>query len=576
MPIFVRPQVRGHGDAAGRPARPPGSSLFVQRKCACASSAPTGKEPCAQCDEEKRWGAQTKLVVSEPADALEQEADRVADRVMADAGPVAVSGAAPRVARSVRTAGDAAASGSQDAERPALGAGSALPAAVRRDMEQRFQADFSQVRVADAAAAGSARELNAHAYTVGNDIVFDAGRFATESAAGRRLLAHELTHVMQQSRGARASIQRQAAPGGPTGLVIGPVDIKSTDPDCQYQPGEETRARKPDGILPNDIERGEFLGVEPADAVVIADFRVDDGELRPATAAIFKRFWLPTFDKATLASLEIVGYNDCVGWESRNAVLRKARADAVGRLLPGLPARAAGSEEFLVPNTSEKGRATNRAAIIKPKPGKPPPPPPPPKHEETITMDEPPSKACDKNQRTQLAIAFPAAKIMAERARAAVTGSRKGPVTTFLLERYFGPDAMSHIPEIAAGYSKILSNWKNWEVDFDCELQSSEHCKIDDPHKVVLAYVMSKRHIFSPNQSYGTVHVCEEAFHSAFDMQRLSATILHELSHRLDNTSDKGYCEAADGYCSKLSAEAAVDNADSYAQFARELFNASL
>ena len=67
-------------------------------------------------------------------------------------------------------------------------------------MEQRFGHDFSQVRVhAGTAAEQSTHEVNAHAYTVGHDLVFGAGRFAPATHAGRRLLAHELTHVVQQT-----------------------------------------------------------------------------------------------------------------------------------------------------------------------------------------------------------------------------------------------------------------------------------------------------------------------------------------------------------------------------------------
>jgi hypothetical protein len=66
-------------------------------------------------------------------------------------------------------------------------------------MRSRFGHDFSHVRVhADAPAAASAQAVNAQAYTVGHDIVFGAGQYAPESLAGRRLLAHELTHVIQQ------------------------------------------------------------------------------------------------------------------------------------------------------------------------------------------------------------------------------------------------------------------------------------------------------------------------------------------------------------------------------------------
>ncbi len=67
-------------------------------------------------------------------------------------------------------------------------------------MEQRFAYDFSQVRVHPGAAAEqSAQDVNANAYTVGHDIMFATGRFAPETHQGRRLIAHELTHVVQQS-----------------------------------------------------------------------------------------------------------------------------------------------------------------------------------------------------------------------------------------------------------------------------------------------------------------------------------------------------------------------------------------
>jgi hypothetical protein len=75
-----------------------------------------------------------------------------------------------------------------------------LDAATRSFFEPRFGHDFARVRVhTDAKAAESSRAVNALAYTVGRDVVFSAGRFTPGTAAGRRLLAHELTHVVQQS-----------------------------------------------------------------------------------------------------------------------------------------------------------------------------------------------------------------------------------------------------------------------------------------------------------------------------------------------------------------------------------------
>ena len=85
-----------------------------------------------------------------------------------------------------------------------VGKGSGMPlgAPVRADMETRFGADFSDVRVhtGDDAHA-SAKSVNAHAYTVGSNIVFQRGTFAPETPSGRTMLAHELTHVVQQRSG---------------------------------------------------------------------------------------------------------------------------------------------------------------------------------------------------------------------------------------------------------------------------------------------------------------------------------------------------------------------------------------
>jgi hypothetical protein len=78
--------------------------------------------------------------------------------------------------------------------------GQPLDIATRAFMEPRFGHDFSHVRVhTDARAADSARSLDAQAYTVGSNAVFDMGRYAPGTADGRRLLANELTHVLQQS-----------------------------------------------------------------------------------------------------------------------------------------------------------------------------------------------------------------------------------------------------------------------------------------------------------------------------------------------------------------------------------------
>jgi hypothetical protein len=95
--------------------------------------------------------------------------------------------------------------------------GRPLEPAVLAETEDRFGHDFSQVRIhTDARSAESARAVNARAYTVGREVVFDSGRYAPGTRDGRRLLAHELTHVMQQ-RGvaAQPSVLTIAPPRGP-------------------------------------------------------------------------------------------------------------------------------------------------------------------------------------------------------------------------------------------------------------------------------------------------------------------------------------------------------------------------
>jgi hypothetical protein len=70
-------------------------------------------------------------------------------------------------------------------------------------MESRLKADFSDVEIhTDAQAARSARTVSANAYTVGNHVVFGSGAYAPGTETGRRTIAHELTHIVQQRRGA--------------------------------------------------------------------------------------------------------------------------------------------------------------------------------------------------------------------------------------------------------------------------------------------------------------------------------------------------------------------------------------
>jgi Domain of unknown function (DUF4157) len=106
-----------------------------------------------------------------------------------------------------RAAGNSGASTLMDEQRSPVhdviaSGGTPLPADLRADMEGRFGQNFGDVRIhSDGAAHESAKSVNAQAYTVGSSIVFQRDKYDPASDAGRHMIAHELTHVVQQRSG---------------------------------------------------------------------------------------------------------------------------------------------------------------------------------------------------------------------------------------------------------------------------------------------------------------------------------------------------------------------------------------
>lgn len=186
---------------------------------------------------------QPKLRISQPNDAYEQEADRVAEKVMAMSSmlPFSYSAVPPtggdarskakgreiglkkctacqikdqqqqqqenieiEISRKPSHASNLEASDqvSNEIINSVLSSssGSPLDVSTKEFMESRFGYDFTKVRIhTDAVAAESANSVNALAYTVGNDIVFANERYRPNTFEGRNLLAHELTHIIQQA-----------------------------------------------------------------------------------------------------------------------------------------------------------------------------------------------------------------------------------------------------------------------------------------------------------------------------------------------------------------------------------------
>ena len=198
--LTAKPKVLNYSGHAG---------LLLQHKCACRSPTRSLTGACGECRSGKRL--QTKVAIGASNDPLELEADRVADQVLAAPANPAVNGAPLRIQRFGGQPSASTGAAPASVDRVLGGPGRPLDPALQRDMEPRFGHDFSRVRVhSDAIAEQSAQEVRAQAYTVGQDIVFGTGRFAPKTHEGRRLIAHELTHVVQQSGGA-AAIQRAPA-----------------------------------------------------------------------------------------------------------------------------------------------------------------------------------------------------------------------------------------------------------------------------------------------------------------------------------------------------------------------------
>ncbi len=151
--------------------------------------------------------------------------------------------------------------------------GEALDPAVAADMSARLGADLSDVRIhRDATASDSARAVNANAYTVGSDIVFQSGQYDPASPAGQRTLAHELTHVVQQRAGAvdgtevgdglalshpSDRFEREASSAAERLMAGGAPQPTPAPVTAARHVASEDEATAQRGIAPEDVAEGE-------------------------------------------------------------------------------------------------------------------------------------------------------------------------------------------------------------------------------------------------------------------------------------------------------------------------------
>jgi hypothetical protein len=245
---------------------------------------------------------QAKLAISQPDDPEEREADATANRIMRSHAGASAAATPCSCGTDEETMCDEcrqkAAGISRKATAPGpassshhlfdtmkRSAGHPLDASTRSFFEPHFGRDFSDVRIhTDASAAASARSIQAHAFTAGSEIFFAAGKYSPRTEEGGLLLAHELTHVVQQPSGAespflaglptfgRAQVLRQAdagvadPPPAPTNEQAPPAQTKEqtpTDADAGAPPadagtpssGTYAMVTLPDGTVLTDNEK---------------------------------------------------------------------------------------------------------------------------------------------------------------------------------------------------------------------------------------------------------------------------------------------------------------------------------
>jgi Domain of unknown function (DUF4157) len=285
---------------------------------------------------------QTKLAVNKAGDEFEQEADRVADQVMRMTAPVpsiqrkcsSCAAEEEKVQRKCaeceeeekqtglqRKEADASPQFAPPSVHDVLNSpGQPLDPGTRAFMEPRFGYDFSGVRVhRDAKAAGSAAAVNALAYTVGRSVVFGVGQYAPQSNSGRRLIAHELAHVIQQGKarvesrsalsctreGSETAAGRtfthsmpHAAPLGISRQPVPTVDppVPTVDPAQQIRQWLQQHEFAPPREQPGEGERhvllnGEEMPVSQAVRLAAAETHQSEEDIRRVIDAELGRAW---------------------------------------------------------------------------------------------------------------------------------------------------------------------------------------------------------------------------------------------------------------------------------------------
>ena len=305
------------------------------------------------------FGVQAKLTVGAPGDAYEEEADRVAEQVMRMPEPgmpeddeLPQPGAVPAIQRLCADCEDELARQpllqEDDEERarariepgtevPEVGAetehqvrqlrggGRPLPASARAFFEPRLGHDLGPIRVhEDAPAAGTARALRAQAFTRGPDLVFGPGRYAPETETGRRLLAHELVHGIQQG----AVRPLSGRPGATAHVSDAGHALQRTPDDDEDADAGGGGA----GSACDERETNPIIWFQHDSTLLRSDRRVNSAV---HLAAMIRRVREHLDLAGGLGHARLTGYASREGTAAHNLDLSQRRADTAVSLLEG-------------------------------------------------------------------------------------------------------------------------------------------------------------------------------------------------------------------------------------------------
>lgn len=535
---------------------------ILQRQCACGQH--TGGGECTECRQKREGTLQRTAVTttftpihsgtlqrcSGGVECAECRQKREAMMQRAAEGGAPVSSVPPIVHEVLNSPGQP------------------LDAETRTFMEPRFSYDFSGVRVhTDERAAESAWSVNALAYTVGKNVVFGAGQYIPGTMKGKRLLAHELTHVVQQRGiGAESTVQRKLE-------VSQPGDASEQEAEVQARSVVEgyaidtTQMQEQAGFA--RLQRQADISQAPSGLPCIlvegaghlSGVDIFFGQSSPAindpyksALANFVNDWV---SRGSKEDISVDGYASVDGPNSFNWQLscdraEAAKAELVSRGIPAnkITAFAHGeTKEF-----SSTNYGPNRHAIIStisaPSPTPVPPAPSPAPPASTL-----PTEDCNANDISEISRAHPIANDMVKKA-IRVLNTAPTPAVTALLQKFFNDSGVSTQLHVLEGLQSLRSGITG-TFTIECEKKGS--FLYDHYCKGVYAYVY---------QAFSDVHLCEDAFGRS-DVD-LAETIVHEFSHKFDNTDDEAYCWG--GCPSTLDRWAAYDNADSFSKFAWEVY----